>query len=76
MDADRGRYDLWMSPVEGGKPQQLTTHEASDTSPAWSADGGYILFLSSRGDTTQVWRLPVEGGEAEDHSAHEGQAAN
>ncbi len=65
MEADKGSYDLWLSPIDGGKPRRLTTHEANDTSPAWSPDGRYILFLSSRGETTQVWRLPVNGGEAQ-----------
>jgi dipeptidyl aminopeptidase/acylaminoacyl peptidase len=36
MEADRGRYDLWLSDIGGGEPRQLTTHEANDTSPAWS----------------------------------------
>jgi len=65
LDADTGRYDLWISPVAGGDARRLTTHEANDTSPAWSPDGRYILFRSRRGDATQVWRLPVDGGEAQ-----------
>lgn len=65
MEADTGRYDLWLSTIDGNAPRQLTTHDANDTSPAWSPDGRYILFLSSRGDSTQVWRLPVSGGEAQ-----------
>jgi dipeptidyl aminopeptidase/acylaminoacyl peptidase len=65
MNADKGRYDLWLSTIDGAAPRRLTTHEANDTSPAWSPDGRYILFLSSRGDSTQVWRLPVGGGEAQ-----------
>jgi dipeptidyl aminopeptidase/acylaminoacyl peptidase len=65
MEADKGRYDLWLSTIDGDEPRRLTTHEANDTSPAWSPDGRYILFLSSRGDSTQVWRLPVNGGEAQ-----------
>jgi dipeptidyl aminopeptidase/acylaminoacyl peptidase len=65
MDADKGRYDLWLSTIDGDEPRRLTTHEANDTSPAWSPDGRFILFLSSRGETTQVWRLPVNGGEAQ-----------
>jgi len=65
MEADKGRYDLWLSEIDGDAPRQLTTHDANDTSPAWSADGRYILFLSSRGESTQVWRLPVNGGEAQ-----------
>ena len=65
MDADKGSYDLWLSTIDGATPRRLTTHEANDTSPAWSPDGRNILFLSSRGDSTQVWRLPVGGGEAQ-----------
>jgi len=65
MDADKGRNDLWLSSAAGGEPRRLTTHEANDTSPAWSPDGRYILFLSSRGESTQVWRLPISGGEAQ-----------
>ncbi|MDJ0911405.1 MAG: S9 family peptidase [Woeseiaceae bacterium] len=65
IEADKGRYDLWISPVAGGDAQRITTHEANDTSPAWSPDGRHILFLSRRGDATQVWRLPVDGGEAQ-----------
>ena len=36
MEADKGRYDLWLSSIDGGEPRRLTTHEANDTSPAWS----------------------------------------
>ncbi len=65
LDADKGRYDLWVSPVAGGDARRLTTHEANDTSPAWSPDGRHVLFLSRRGGSTQVWRIPAGGGEAQ-----------
>ena len=65
IEADKGRYDLWLSDIGGGDPIRLTTDEANDTSPAWSPDGRYVLFLSSRGGSSQVWRLPMRGGEAE-----------
>jgi dipeptidyl aminopeptidase/acylaminoacyl peptidase len=65
LEADRGRYDLWSSPLSGGEAMRLTTHSANDTSPAWSPDGQHILFLSNRGGTAQVWRLPAAGGEAQ-----------
>ena len=64
MEADKGAYDLWLSPVAGGEARRLTRHEASDTSPAWSADGRFVYFLSKRGDVTQVWRIAMAGGEA------------
>ncbi|MEO0424650.1 MAG: S9 family peptidase [Pseudomonadota bacterium] len=66
MDAGKGRYDLWLSPLEGGgTPRQLTSHEANDTDPAWSADGQSVLFLSSRGGSSQVWLISISGGEAQ-----------
>lgn len=64
MEADKGRYDLWISAVTGGDPRRLTTHEANDTDPAWSADGKTVWFLSGRSGSAQVWRIPVDGGEA------------
>jgi dipeptidyl aminopeptidase/acylaminoacyl peptidase len=64
MEANTGRYDIWLSPLEGGKPRRLTRHEANDTAPAWSPDGQALYFLSARGDTTQVWRIALAGGEA------------
>jgi dipeptidyl aminopeptidase/acylaminoacyl peptidase len=65
IEADKGRYDLWLSGIDGGDPVRLTTDEANDTSPAWSADGRYVLFLSGRSGSNQVWRLPMSGGEAQ-----------
>ena len=65
MEADKGRKDLWLVGSGGASPRQLTTHEANDSHPRWSADGRHLYFLSSRSGTTQVWRLPLAGGEAQ-----------
>jgi len=64
MDANKGRYDLWLTQVAGGEARHLTHHEANDTDPAWSPDGRHVYFLSSRDDSSQVWRIGVDGGEA------------
>ena len=65
MEANAGRQDLWISPVAGGAPRQLTRHEAADLGPQWSADGDWLYFQSTRGDRSQVWRIDPAGGEAE-----------
>ncbi len=64
MDEGKGRYDIWMSRLDGSGMRQLTTHEANDTDPAWSPNGGHLYFLSSRDGTSQVWRIAMDGGEA------------
>jgi dipeptidyl aminopeptidase/acylaminoacyl peptidase len=57
--------DLWLVPVAGGAPRQLTTHPASESAPAWSPDGSRLAFVSRRaGDTAaQLYTMPVDGGE-------------
>jgi len=64
MAANKGVYDLWWTGYTDGKSHQLTTHAANDTDPAWSADGAYVYFLSTRSGTSQVWRIAIGGGEA------------
>ncbi len=48
-----------------GSAVQLTRGDKSSTAPAWSPDGRWIAFLSSRaGDKNQVFALRADGGEA------------
>lgn len=64
MAANKGLSDLWWSGFSEGQPHQLTTHRANDTSPAWSPDGHYVYFLSSRSGSSQVWRIALDDSEA------------
>lgn len=64
MEANKGRFDLWMTTFDGKNTRQLTSHEANDTDPAWSPDSNHIYFLSSRSGSSQVWRIARDGGEA------------
>src|ERR1700742_3672947 len=64
-DANRGRYDLYVAKVDGSGVERLTTSAENDTAPAWSPDGRWIYFVSSRSGSSQVWRIAVAGGEAE-----------
>ncbi len=73
---DGRNTDLWVVSTEaqgGSHPRRrLTFDDAADESPAWSADGRWVYFTSSRkagdGDKppfngkAQVWRVPAEGG--------------
>ncbi|MGH9778877.1 MAG: TolB family protein, partial [Candidatus Acidiferrales bacterium] len=63
---DKGTTNLWLVPTDGGEARRLTTHEGSDSSPAWSPDGKLIAFVSRRGEdeTTQIYLISTSGGEA------------
>ncbi|WP_152050710.1 alpha/beta hydrolase family protein [Tautonia marina] len=63
-EAGRSNSSLWVVPVAGGEPKQLTTAKGANTHPRWSPDGASIAFVSSRSGSNQVWLLPLDGGEA------------
>ncbi len=65
LDANKGRTDLWLVSIDGATSRRLTSHDAADNNPRWSADGKSILFISTRSGSSQVWRISVSGGEAE-----------
>jgi dipeptidyl aminopeptidase/acylaminoacyl peptidase len=71
----RGNSDIWVVPVEGGEPRQMTNSPGTDTSPAWSPDGKWIAFVSTRGGKgAQIHLLPAAGGEARPLTSMEGGA--
>jgi dipeptidyl aminopeptidase/acylaminoacyl peptidase len=65
-DLTRSVYDsdIWIVPLDGGKPVQLTRGSGTDEAPRWSPDGTEIAFLSDRGGSAQVWIISSEFGEA------------
>ncbi|MEO8700098.1 MAG: S9 family peptidase, partial [Kofleriaceae bacterium] len=65
VEANRGRWDLWLASVDGTTVRRLTTHPENDTDPQWSRDGKWIYFLTPRSGSNQVWRIAAGGGEAE-----------
>src|SRR5215469_10683712 len=45
-----------------GAPQQLTNSEASDSSPAWSPDGGAVAFIRTEDERAQLMVVAAAGG--------------
>jgi eukaryotic-like serine/threonine-protein kinase len=43
-----GNFDIWVQPLAGGDPVQVTKSPAADTEPDWSPDGAQIVFRSER----------------------------
>src|SRR2546426_718884 len=56
--------DVWLVPLEGGEPRQLTAGPKHDRHPRWSPDGKWIVFESNRGGTFQLYLIAPDGGEA------------
>jgi Tol biopolymer transport system component len=58
-----------------GKLRHLPTGGGLALSPAWSQDGKFIYFASSRGGTMNVWKIAATGGEPEQITAGQGDDA-
>jgi dipeptidyl aminopeptidase/acylaminoacyl peptidase len=61
-----GWNHIYLVPINGEKPRQITDGEFEDESPIFSPDGKYIAFISNRNllETRNLWVLPTLGGEA------------
>lgn len=64
MKAGTSNSDIYLMKANGENILQMTTNEAADFHPRWSADGKNLLFVSTRKNGAQAWILPVHGGEA------------
>lgn len=54
---------IYVVPVEGGTPRQLTNEGLSNTRPRWAPDGKRILFVSDRNKLSQIWWMNADGSD-------------
>ena len=56
--------DIFVVPVNGGQPTQITSDRRRIWSPpAWTQDGQELLFASNRAGLRSLWRVSANGGE-------------
>ena len=67
MEGEKSEYltQIWVVSADGGMNIQYTHGEKSSGSPAFSPEGTYLAFTSSRSGSNQIWKMRVRGGEAE-----------
>ncbi len=61
MEENRGLTSIYVEDVATSKVDKLTDNSASCNSPAWSADGETIYFMSAKSGSSQVWAMDADG---------------
>lgn len=54
--------DIFTVPVNGGNAFQITSNDAFDDDPRWSADSRHIVFVSYREGSKDIYRTGAKGG--------------
>ena len=61
--ADVAAGDVYVVPVEGGAPRQLTRDNRFLGDLDWTSDSREVLFISDRAHALRLWRVAVSGGD-------------
>jgi serine/threonine protein kinase/dipeptidyl aminopeptidase/acylaminoacyl peptidase len=54
--------NIYVMPIEGGNPTQLTFFNSHNSNPVWSPDGTEIAFVSDEGGESHIWKVSAQGG--------------
>ena len=60
--ANKSTTQIYLVPLAGGEPRQLTNDEHSSNSPRWSPDGDKLAFISARDGEDQIWTIDISSG--------------
>jgi dipeptidyl aminopeptidase/acylaminoacyl peptidase len=60
--ANKSTTQIYLVPLSGGEPRQLTNDDRSSTTPRWSPDGEKLAFVSARDGEAQIWTIDISSG--------------
>lgn len=62
-DPDAGNWEIYTMSADGSVVTRLTDSDADDTSPAWSQDHRWLVFVSERDGNQEIYRMNADGSE-------------
>ncbi len=63
VDQNTKPKQIYIVPIEGGAPQQITTQGAQNERPRWMPDSQHLAFISNRSGSSKVWVMKADGTE-------------
>ena len=63
LDKNTKPKQIYIVPVAGGAPLQITRDGTMNQRPRWMPDSKRIAFLSNRGGSTQIWTMTPNGAD-------------
>src|SRR5215470_4772338 len=60
--ANKKPQQIWIVPLDGGTPRQITHDGEANQRARWSPDSKRIAYISDRGGSSQVWMMDPDGG--------------
>ena len=64
LPGNKKPVQIWIVPLNGGTPQQITHDGEANQRPRWSPDSKRIAYVSDRGGSSQIWLMDPDGGNA------------
>ncbi len=61
VETNKASRDIYIIPVEGGQPRNLTNSPENEFNVMWRPDGRKIGYLSSKTGTVQIWEMDPDG---------------
>jgi dipeptidyl aminopeptidase/acylaminoacyl peptidase len=62
--ANKKPSQIWIAPLAGGTPRQITHDGEANQRARWSPDSKRIAYISDRGGSSQIWLMDTDGGDA------------
>jgi dipeptidyl aminopeptidase/acylaminoacyl peptidase len=62
--ANKKPQQIWIVPLQGGTPKQITHDGEANDRARWSPDSKRIAYISDRGGSSQIWLMDPDGGNA------------
>jgi dipeptidyl aminopeptidase/acylaminoacyl peptidase len=64
VPANKKPQQIWIVPLAGGTPKQITHDGEQNQRARWSPDSKRIAYISDRGGSSQIWLMDPDGANA------------